>query len=96
MRSRYSAYVLENEAYLLATWHHSRRPSSINFEGVDWHGLTVIESTGGTGLTNRGTVEFTARFRRDDAYLELHERSTFVRESGRWFYVDGVDPHAQS
>lgn len=96
MRSRYSAYVVEGEAYLLATWHKSTRPVAVNFEGVEWHGLTVIETSGGAGLNNEGTVEFTARFRRGDALLELHERSSFVREAGRWFYVDGDDPGSPS
>jgi len=91
MRSRYSAYVVEDEAYLLATWHPSTRPARVTFDGVEWHGLTVIGSVGGVGLSNEGQVEFTARFRRNDAHLELHELSSFVREGGRWLYVDGVD-----
>ncbi len=92
MRSRYSAYVVENEPFLLATWHESTRPAAIAFSGVQWHGLSVRESTAGTGLANTGTVEFTARFRRDDAHLELHEVSSFVRDGGRWYYLDGSDP----
>lgn len=93
MRSRYVAYVTQNEPYLLATWHESTRPTSIDFsDDVEWHGLTVVSSTGGTGLDSAGTVEFRARFRRGDAHLELHERSEFIREAGRWYYVSGVDP----
>ena len=92
MRSRYTAYVLHDEAYLLATWHETTRPPSIDFStDVDWHGLTVKSATGAS-LDNAGAVEFTARFRRGDAHLELHELSTFSQENGRWFYVDGTDP----
>lgn len=93
MRSRYSAYVLKDEPYLLATWHESTKPASLSFDEIEWEGLTVLATNGGTGLSIDGTVEFMARFHRGDARLKLHERSSFVREGGRWFYVDGVDPN---
>jgi SEC-C motif-containing protein len=89
MRSRYSAYVLCNEEYLLATWHPSTRPGSIPFnENQKWLGLNVIDSsvTGGASAE----VEFIARSRVSNAAaVRQHERSRFVREGGRWFYVDG-------
>lgn len=97
MRSRYCAYITHDAAYLLATWHESTRPQSIDFsDSIDWHGLTIEETVDGTGLSSIGTVQFRARFQREDAHLELHERSTFVRENGRWFYVDGTDPDDES
>lgn len=93
MRSRYTAYVLHDADYLLATWHASTRPASLDFtDPVEWHGLTIESTDQGTGLAVAGTVEFRARFRRGDAHLELHELSSFVRESGRWYYVDGIAP----
>lgn len=95
MRSRYSAYVCQDEDYLLATWHTSTRPASIAFPtNVEWHGLSVLESVG-SSFDAAGSVDFSARFRRDDAHLELHEHSTFVQENGRWFYVEGLDPEAR-
>jgi SEC-C motif-containing protein len=89
MRSRYSAFVLCNEAYLLATWHPSTRPESVPFApNVKWLGLRIIESRV-TGEAS-AEVEFVARSRASNAAaVRLHERSRFVRESGRWFYVDG-------
>jgi SEC-C motif domain protein len=95
MRSRYSAYVLCNEEYLLATWHPSTRPGSIPFnENQKWLGLNIIDSsvTGGASAD----VEFIARSRVSNAAaVRQHERSRFVREGGRWFYVDGdlVEQH---
>ena len=92
MRSRYSAYVAHDEDYLLATWHPDTRPETVQFSAdIDWHGLTVIRSTG-SSLDSAGSVEFTARFRRDDAHLELHEFSEFSQIGGRWYYVAGSDP----
>ena len=88
MRSRYSAFVLERADYLLATWHSSKRPASLDFDaGAKWLGLEVREhkSTG----ADTAEVEFVARYRVAGAAVRLHERSRFVREDGRWFYVDG-------
>jgi len=89
MRSRYSAYVVRNEPYLLATWHASTRPDSVSFEpGTKWLGLTV-KSARDTG-PDRAEVEFVARCRvGGGSAVRLHERSRFVREEGRWLYVDG-------
>ncbi len=89
MRSRYSAYVLCNEQYLLATWHPSTRPDSVPFsKNQKWLGLSVID-TSVTGDAS-AEVEFIARSRVSNAAaVRQHERSRFVREGGRWFYVDG-------
>ncbi len=88
MRSRYSAFVLEETDYLQATWHASARPTRLDFEpGVRWLGLSVkdFQVTG----DDRAEVEFVARYRVAGRAVRLHERSRFVREQGRWFYVDG-------
>ena len=90
MRSRYVAYGLGLEPYLLATWHPSTRPVSLGFDKeppLNWIGLTVkrheIEGD------DRAIVEFVARFEIGGKAHRLHEASRFVREDGRWFYVDG-------
>jgi SEC-C motif domain protein len=89
MRSRYSAFVLCNEQYLLSTWHPRKRPDSVPFaSNQKWLGLRIVDAR----LTgeNSGEVEFIARSRVSNAAaVRLHERSRFVREDGRWFYVDG-------
>lgn len=89
MRSRYSAYVLKLADYLLATWHASTRPSELDLAADDskWLGLDVKrhEILG----DDRATVEFVARYRITGRGHRLHELSRFVREDGRWFYVDG-------
>jgi SEC-C motif-containing protein len=89
MRSRYTAFVLERADYLLATWHAGHRPASIDFDpGVKWLGLDVrshrqLDET-------HAEVEFVARQKSPGSpAVRLHERSRFVREAGRWFYVDG-------
>ena len=88
MRSRYSAFVLERADYLLATWHSSTRPASLDFEaGAKWLGLDVREHK--TTGADTAEVEFVARYRVEGRAVRLHERSRFVCEDGRWFYVDG-------
>jgi SEC-C motif-containing protein len=39
-------------------------------------------------------VEFVARCRDSGRPLRMHEISRFVREGGRWYYIDGqiIDP----
>lgn len=88
MRSRYSAFVLGNVSYLLATWHSSQRPAELTLEvGGKWLGLEIKQHR----ITGADTaeVEFVARFRVGGKATRQHERSRFVREDGRWFYVDG-------
>lgn len=88
MRSRYSAFVLEDAAYLLATWHPDTRPAAIDFEpGLRWLGLEVRHHA--MAGEHRAVVEFVARSKLGGRAHRLHETSRFVREDGRWFYVDG-------
>lgn len=92
MRSRYSAYALGLEQYLLDTWHPSQRPAAMALDTeprTQWLGLSVKahHSEG-----DAATVEFVARYRIQGRATRLHEVSRFTREDGRWFYLDGVFP----
>lgn len=87
MRSRYSAYVLENDTYLKDTWHASKRPAEpVVQPGLTWLGLEV-RAAREEGA--QATVEFIARCKLGGRAQRMHETSQFVREGGRWFYVDG-------
>ncbi|MFC3552270.1 YchJ family protein [Lysobacter cavernae] len=94
MRSRYSAYVRGERDYLLATWHPRTRPAELDLGDVGatrWLGLEVKRHA----LTgpDAATVEFVARCRSGGApAVRLHEISRFVREDGRWYYLDGTFP----
>ena len=93
MRSRYCAYVLGDAAHLLRTWHRSTRPVSLTLDDdLRWEGLEVLARSGGGPFDDQGTVEFRAhhRHRFEDGHGVQHEVSRFVRERGRWFYVDGA------
>jgi SEC-C motif-containing protein len=88
MRSRYSAFVQGDVPYLLATWHSSQRPAELTLEtGGKWLGLEIKQHH--ITSADSAEVEFVARFRLGGKAVRQHERSRFVREESRWFYVDG-------
>ena len=92
MRSRYSAYVLGREDYLLATWQADTRPASLRLAAQQpapaWLGLDVRDEQ--RIDDDHATVEFVARYRLGGGRAQRqHEVSRFVREAGRWYYVDG-------
>ena len=90
MRSRYVAYTLGIEPYLLATWHATTRPTALDLGAepiARWLGLEIKRHE--TQGEDHATVEFVARYKIDGRAYRLHETSRFVREDGRWFYIDG-------
>lgn len=91
MRSRYSAFVVGDAGYLLATWHPDTRPPSLELDdGTRWLGLDVLATEGGGLLAAEGTVEFRASYRAAGRRGAQHERSRFTKVGGRWHYLDGV------
>jgi SEC-C motif-containing protein len=91
MRSRYSAFVLGDAGYLLATWHPATRPAALDLDDdVRWTGLEVLTTSGGSLLAAEGTVEFRAHYVRGRRAGAQHENSRFLRVDGRWRYLDGV------
>jgi SEC-C motif-containing protein len=92
MRARYTAFVVEDEAYLLSTWHPDTRPSRITFRpDQEWTGLEVVETTAGTMFDDTGTVRFAASFSTPDGDRRLLELSEFARVEGKWTYVAAAE-----
>jgi SEC-C motif-containing protein len=90
MRSRYTAYTLSREDYLLATWHSSTRPAQLDLAQeapTKWLGLDVKRQE--RQDEDHAIVEFVARYKVNGRAFRMHETSRFVREEGRWYYVDG-------
>lgn len=92
MRSRYTAYVLGDAAYLRATWDPATCPADVMPDpATRWLGLEVRGHR--TVGADQAEVEFVARYRMQGRGGRLHERSRFRRDAhGRWLYVDGVFP----
>lgn len=94
MRSRYCAFVRADAGYLLASWHPSTRPDSLALDEAArtrWLGLEVRRHV--PVDADHASVEFVARWKVGGApAVRLHELSRFVREDGRWYYLDGTFP----
>jgi SEC-C motif domain protein len=88
MRSRYSAYVLGLEEYLLNTWHPNTRPQALNLkqDSTQWLGLEVKRFEPND---EQAIVEFIARYKINGKAGKMQETSRFKRIATRWFYVDG-------
>lgn len=90
MRSRYTAYTLKNESYVLATWHISNRTESLDLASdnlTKWIGLEVKRHQ--QQDETHAIVEFVAKYKINGRAHRMHETSNFVKEEGKWFYVDG-------
>jgi SEC-C motif-containing protein len=92
MRSRYTAFVRLDAAYLLATWHPSTRPARLDLDRARrWTGLEVLATSGGL-LADEGTVSFRAHYRDGREEGVQAEHSAFRRVAGRWAYTGPVSP----
>ena len=90
MRSRYSAFVLANIAYLQASHHPSTRPSKKEkrailawTRSVEWLRLEVLNTT-------KNSVEFKAYFIEDGIIDCIHENSLFCNTTGHWTYKSAL------
>jgi SEC-C motif-containing protein len=91
MRSRYSAFVARDTAYLLRTWHPATRPGHLELDpGTRWTGLEILQATDGSAFHTTGTVTFRAGYRDHGTAGALHEQSAFERHNGAWVYVAGT------
>jgi SEC-C motif-containing protein len=91
MRSRYTAYVLHDAGYLLATWDPQTRPANLDLDTQQrWLGLRILHTEAGTAGDETGEVEFVARFKLAGRGTRLHEVSRFRKADGRWLYVEGT------
>ena len=90
MRSRYTAFVLLNEAYLRYSWHPDTCPKTIHLnENTRWLGLKIKNTVAGQANDDTGEVEYVARSKVNGKACRLHENSRFTRFENRWVYFDG-------
>lgn len=92
MRSRYTAYVNDEYDYLVNTWHVSTRPATLDLDDTrpdKWLGLKIVNTTAGGVTDTGGEVEFIAKYKFKGKAYRLHEKSRFLKEAGKWYYLDG-------
>lgn len=88
MRSRFSAFAVGDADYLVASWHPSTRPRSLDLDAdLRWYRLDIIGTRAGGPLDIEGSVEFEAHYRSPAGAGSQREDSSFVREDGRWYYL---------
>jgi SEC-C motif-containing protein len=91
MRSRYSAFVVGDERYLLSSWHPRTRPASLDLDPeLRWYRLDILSTRNGGLLDDEGLVEFRAFYRSADARGDQHEVSRFARDGRAWKYLDAT------
>lgn len=91
MRSRFEAFRDADADWLLTSWHPSTRPRRLDLrDNPRWRGLQILEVVDGGETDDTGIVEFRATYLTPAGVEFLQERSRFVREDGRWFYLDAV------
>ncbi|MDX1348176.1 MAG: YchJ family metal-binding protein [Thiomicrorhabdus chilensis] len=91
MRSRYVAFALRLEEYLLKTWDSQSRPAQIEFEnGLSWKKLTILKCQKGRSKDKKGWVTFAAQYQIGFESHQMIEKSEFQRDkNGRWVYLTG-------
>jgi SEC-C motif-containing protein len=98
MRSRYSAYVLGLVDYLQATTLPAQQQALDLLSMKEWSaastwlGLDVEAHELIGGKPEHALVSFTARWHDLAGEHAQHERSAFVQNNGRWYFIDPTVP----
>jgi SEC-C motif-containing protein len=93
MRSRFSAYVIEDYPYILQTYASQQRSGltvsqlADSAQGTQWLNLQVLAHH---PKPNTVQVEFKAFYLVDGQYYVMHELSDFVLEDNKWCYTTGL------
>ncbi len=92
MRSRFEAFRDGNVDWLLRSWHSSTRPASLDLhDNPTWRRLQIVDTVAGGPEDDTGIVEFRATYLATGGGVGVqHERSRFVREDGRWYYLAAI------
>jgi len=94
MRSRFTAYVGRNAAYILETTHPDMRTRQLEDElrysihTPVWQGLKILAVDRGLENDKQGKVKFVARYKDNGQPMVIKEYSRFRRYEGKWKYYD--------
>jgi SEC-C motif domain protein len=97
MRSRYCAYAIGNVDYIMKTTHPENSEYSEDtpkwkeelkqFSGIThFDGLRILEFIDGA---DKAYVSFNVSLRQNGEDASFTEKSTFVKENGKWYYRQG-------
>ncbi len=95
MRSRYSAFVLQNVEYLLASQAEQERPVDqrsrleSTIKTFSWLALHIVACQSEPFDPDGAWVEFVAFYQQGGNIHQLHEKSVFVLRGQQWYYLEG-------
>ncbi|CAG37259.1 YchJ family protein [Desulfotalea psychrophila] len=91
MRSRYTAFVIKDNGYILKTWSKKTRPRKLqeDINPIQWIDLIIENTSKGLAEDTTGEVEFTVHFLEGKEFCVLHEKSRFRKSKNLWYYIDG-------
>jgi len=93
MRSRFTAYVIEDYPYILQTYTSEQRAKltvsqlADSAQDTQWLSLQVIAHH---PQSNTAQVEFKGYYQIGQQYYVIHELSYFVFVENKWFYTTGL------
>lgn len=96
MRSRYSAFATANGNFLrkshsIKTIDRFKKEESVRWsKSVKWQKLEIIRTINGGKNDSTGIVEFRAHYKHNFLCYSIHERSIFLKENGKWYYLEGM------
>lgn len=94
MRSRYSAFALQEWDYLVSTLCSAERAkkTASDFEkgsgDLQWEKLEIHGTRQGGREDDEGKVEFAAHYSESGDEFSIHETAHFFKEDGRWVYSE--------
>lgn len=86
MRSRYVAYTLKDQEYLKKTWINPPHPFTLD-PALKWIKLEILHHE---DQASTGEVEFIAFYKISGRAQKLHEKSSFLKKDGQWYYQNGL------
>lgn len=97
MRSRFSAYVTDNIKYIMKTTHETNadfRTDQMHWtqdiedfiKNTDFEGLTILDHYD-------NFVVFKAQLKSNGMDVSFIEKSEFINENGKWYYLKGEFIH---
>lgn len=94
LRARYSAFVVGEIDFILAS-HHSETRSEVDRKEIEewsrtatWKGLEVLQKEAGGEKDTTGVLIFHAKYATDGEDQNHYERSVFEKENGEWKFHD--------
>ncbi len=91
MRSRFTAFCTENLSYLFNSWHPAHRPPAAEILSgtTRYISLQITDTKQGRPENNTGEVTFVVRYIEGDRLYTMQEKSSFVKQQGKWLYLEG-------